>query len=135
MESADTTVLVIDRAADLRYLEGCAFEMIETEDTFRALCALAKRPDVAVLFSDVMLSRMTGEELRAYLCEATGKLVVLHGAEKGVARIDEVLSEPPQSRWRAWLQHLAGLVTLPFRRLRRRGKAGRPEKPRRLATT
>jgi CheY-like chemotaxis protein len=116
MSSNGLTVLVADRDADLRHLAACPFEQVEAEDTLRPLSILADRPDVTLLFSDVMLSRMSGAEMARYLASLDSKVVVLRGATRGVAMLDRAAAEPPPRTWLAALWHL---LAAPFRFMRR----------------
>jgi len=119
MSNNGLTVLVADRDADLRHLAACPFEQVEAEDTLRPLSILAERPDVTLLFSDVMLSRMSGADMASYLAGLDSKVVVLRGATRGVARLDRAAAEPPARSWLAAMWHALGA---PFRLMRRRSK-------------
>jgi CheY-like chemotaxis protein len=129
MSSNGLTVLVADRDADLRHIASFPFEQVEAEDTLRPLAILAERPDVTLLFTDVMLSRMSGDEMARYLAGLDSKVVVLRGATRGVARLDQAAAEPPARIWLARLWHALGA---PFRLMRRGGKR-RPDRQRNSA--
>jgi CheY-like chemotaxis protein len=125
MSADPCTVLVIDRAEHARWVEPGGYETFEAASTLEALGALAERPDVTLLFSDVLLSRLSGADLAAYLAAQPGKVVVLHGATAGIARVDAAGEARPGRRWwealrrmlRALLR-LTGSARRPRRRMR-----------------
>jgi CheY-like chemotaxis protein len=104
MTSDPCTVLVIDRPEHARLVEHCGYETFDAASTLEALGALAERPDVSLLFSDVMLSRMSGSDLVAYLAAQSRQIILLHGATAGVARVDAALREKPLPSWWARLR-------------------------------
>jgi CheY-like chemotaxis protein len=99
MASDPHTVLVIDRAEHARLLEPCGYETFDAASTLEALAALAERPDVSLLFSDVLLSRMSGAEFVRHVAALPTKIVVLHGATAGIDRMDAAMKEAPQRGW------------------------------------
>jgi CheY-like chemotaxis protein len=119
MTSDPYTVLVIDRPEHARLVEPCGYETFDAASTLEALGALAERPDVSLLFSDVVLSRMSGPELVAYLAAQARRIVVLHGATAGVARMDAALREKPVPPWWARLRQALRALWL-------RATGGRP---------
>jgi CheY-like chemotaxis protein len=121
MSDQRITVLVIDRPADFRHVEHCGFETLEAEGTRAAMAALAERPDVALLFSDVLLSRMSGDQLADYLGRLSSRVIVLLNAAGGVAKMDQLLAAKPKRRH--WLGSFRRAVRAAWRRLFGRRRA------------
>jgi CheY-like chemotaxis protein len=99
MASDPCTVLVIDRAEHARIVEPCGYEIFDAASTLEAFAALAERPDVSLLFSDVLLSRMSGGALVEYLAALPAKVILLNGATAGVVRLDAAMKERPKPGW------------------------------------